>query len=120
VEALHRQQVRERAARVFSLCVDLNTHIPLCDEVLHSSLLSNTLHALTDRSRFLSELYRITQKKGKVLMVDWASSFNGAGPRNDMVVTPGEAVRLFKAHGFSVGNMLPAGTHHYAFIATKH
>lgn len=119
VEALHKERIREARENLFSLCVDLNQHLPLRDAILHCSLLTNTLHALSDRSHFLSELHRVTRPGGRVLMVDWASSFKGLGPADDAVVTPGEAVRLFRAHGFSVGEMLPAGTHHYAFVATK-
>lgn len=119
VDALHRECVSANARNLFPLYADLNSSIPLQDSFLHTSIVANTLHALTRRERFLSELHRVLRPKGRVLFVDWASSFKNIGPSEEAVISPGDAVRLFKAHGFGTGDMLPAGTHHYAFIATK-
>jgi ubiquinone/menaquinone biosynthesis C-methylase UbiE len=119
VERLHRTRVDEKLTTIFSLCVDLNTAMPFKDELLDHALVINTLHAITNRAVFLKELHRVTRMRGKVLMVDWVSSFNHMGPTPDTVIAPGDAVRMFRAHGFQIGEMLPAGTHHYAFIATK-
>ena len=119
IETLSRDRMRKSLSNFFPLCVDLNGHVPLKDALLHCAVLSNTLHALTEREQFLHELHRIMKPKGTVLFVDWASSFNNMGPTSERVVAPGEAVRLFKAHGFEVGDMIPAGSHHYAFVATR-
>ena len=119
VEALHKKAVREHVANLFPLRADLNVRIPLKDALLNTSLVVNVLHAIKDRTRFLSELNRVSVRGASALIVEWASSFKNTGPVEEAVIDPGSAVRLFKAHGFRVGEMLPAGTHHYAFIATK-
>lgn len=119
VEALHRKVVHQEAGNLFPLCTDLNQHIPLKDALLDASLIINTFHALSNRDRFLSELHRVTARGGSVLMVDWAASFKNIGPAETAVIGPGDAVRFFKSHGFQVGDMLPAGTHHYGFVARR-
>lgn len=119
VERLHREANRRYCEQFYSVCTDLNDIVPLRDDVIHVALVVNTLHQLKERNTFLSELNRILKREGSVLFVDWASDFKNMGPTSEHVITPGDAVRLFRAHGFTVGSMLPAGTHHYAFIATK-
>ena len=119
IESLHKARVKQKINNLFSLCVDLNSHLPLKDAILHCSLVVNTLHALNDRVQFLSELNRVTKPGGHVLVSDWMHSFNNLGPAEDAVIAPGDAVRLLQAQGFTVGEMIPAGTHHWAFIATK-
>lgn len=119
VEGLAREKSKKNLDNLFSLCVDLNGRLPIKDNLLQCALLSNTLHAIQERETFLKELHRVLSRRGSVLFVDWASSFKNMGPRSENVITPGEAVRLFESYGFRAGNMLPAGSHHYAFIATK-
>ena len=119
VESLARECARKNIENLFSMCVDLNQHLPLKDRLLHCALVANTLHALQERERFVDELHRVLSEDGRVLFVDWANSFKNMGPRNEDVIAPPEAVRLFESRGFRVGAMLPAGSHHYAFVATK-
>ena len=119
VEALARTKARENIENLFPMHVNLNEPLPLKDAMLNLALLSNTLPAVRERATLLSELKRVLVANGLVFFVDWAHSFNNMGPRDEDVIYPGDAVRLFESFGFSVGNMLPAGTHHYAFIARK-
>jgi len=118
LDRLNQERVRRGAANLFTLHADLNQHIPLSDGLLTTALVSNTLYALKDRERFLEELRRVLAPRAATLVVDWAASFKNMGPSAEEVVSPAEAVRLFRSHGFVPGGMLPAGTHHYAFIAT--
>lgn len=119
VECLGRLCVQSGMKNVFPLCTDLNTKIPLKDNLLSASIIVNTLHAIQDRSRFLAEVYRVTKPGGRVLVADWIASFKNVGPPEECVVTPGEAERLLRASGFSLEKTLPAGSHHFAFIAKK-
>ncbi|MBY0539229.1 methyltransferase domain-containing protein [Patescibacteria group bacterium] len=116
VDAILTEATR-RGLRVHALSADLDTHIPLRDNLLSAGIVANTLHHLKNRAQFVKELSRVIEPKGKVLVVDWVSSFRNMGPHEDAVVLPGDAVNLFRTAGFSVSPMLPAGTHHYAFIA---
>ena len=110
-------EANRRGARVHALTADLNTHIPLRDNLLSAGIVANTLHHIKNREQFVKELARVIQPKGKVLVVDWASSFKNMGPHEDAVVLPADAAYLFRVAGFTMSPMLPAGTHHYAFLA---
>lgn len=116
---LYKERTRGVFNNVYTLCVDLNESIPLKNEIFDRAVVANTLYALSNRDRFLNELHRTLAPTGSVLFVDWLSSFRNMGPREEEVIGPTQAVQLFRAHGFHVGNMVPAGTHHFAFIATK-
>ncbi len=118
-ERLYRERHANDLGNVYTFCADLNQPLPLKDELLDSAVVANTFYALTEREGFLDELNRTLSPLGKVLLVDWLASFRNMGPREDEVVGPTQAVQLFRAHGFQVGEMIPAGTHHYAFVATK-
>lgn len=114
-----RGQAEKYGSSFYTLESDLNRHIPLKTNLLNAAIIANTLHQLTDRERFVSELARVLEPGGKALVVDWAGSFKNIGPPEKSVMTPGEAVALFRSAGFVTGEMLPAGTHHFAFVATS-
>jgi ubiquinone/menaquinone biosynthesis C-methylase UbiE len=112
------RSARQYPGRLYAVVADLNRHVPLADNLLHFAIVANILHALNERERFLAELARVITPGGRVLVVDWAASFKNMGPTAEAAVTPSEAVRLVRGAGFSAGEMLPAGSHHYAFVAT--
>lgn len=119
LECLGRACLRDRLDNVFPLYSDLNKSIPLRDELIQAGLAVNVLHALEDRSQFLSEAHRILKKNAPLLIIDWIASFKNAGPAEDRVVSPGELERLLKAHGFVHEKTIPAGSHHFAFLARR-
>ena len=110
---------KSNVSNVLPVQADFNKLLPLKDELLDAAILVNTLHAVRQRVQFLSELSRVIKSSGNLLVVEWAASFNNMGPHPDHALLPGEAVRLFRAQGFILGPMLPAGSHHYAFVAQK-
>jgi len=110
---------QKRGVRIYTIESDFNKHIPLQNDLLQLAILGNILHQIRERERFVLELERVLSPGGRVLIVDWAASFNNMGPTADAAVTPAEAVRLFRGAGFNTGSMLPAGSHHYAFVATS-
>lgn len=119
VESLSRGKSERYAESIYPLCCDLNQTLPLKDELLNTALLSNTLNAIQEKEHLLQEARRVLTQGGTILFIDWLSSFKNMGPRVEDVIPPTEAVRMFENAGFSVGGMLPAGTHHYGFIAKK-
>lgn len=104
-------------ARLYGMTADLNEHIPLRDNVLGTAVVANVLHHIDKKGKFVSELARVVEPGGHILVVDWMASFKNMGPPHEFTVAPSEAVRIFRSLGFSVGDMLPAGTHHFAFLA---
>ena len=114
-----RREAGKHDAEAFTLHADLNEHIPLRDNLLHTAVVSNLLHALRERTRFVSELKRVIAPKGRALVVDWKGSFQNMGPTAESVVPLEEALGLFENAGFKTGKVLPGGLHHYAFIAHR-
>lgn len=110
-------EASRRSLNIHTLESDLNLHIPLKDNLITLGIAANVLHQLSDRKRFVEELARVVEPSGEVLVVDWASSFKNMGPAESAALSAGEAAELFTSRGFTVGDLLPAGTHHYAFIA---
>lgn len=104
-------------ASFYGMAHDLNVSIPLKNDLLDVAVVANVLHQLERRGPFVKELARVLGRGGKALVVDWAASFNNIGPTKEKAIAAGEAARLFEEAGFTVGEMLPAGTHHFAFIA---
>jgi ubiquinone/menaquinone biosynthesis C-methylase UbiE len=86
---------------------------------LDAVVLSNVLFQIERKDDVLKEVERVLIPGGRVLCVDWSSSHGGLGPHKDHVFPEAQAEELFTRHGFSIGERLPAGDFHYAFIATK-
>ena len=89
------------------------------DHSIDAVIVSNVLFQAEDRQGLISEVKRILKPKGRVLVVDWKDSFGGMGPHADHVVSEQSAKKLFEESGFSLERSIPAGDHHYGFIATK-
>jgi hypothetical protein len=54
--------------------------------------------------------------KGKLLLIDWSSSFKNMGPTQAQVVSEIEAKKLAESAGFVTLQSVPAGTHHYGVL----
>ena len=89
------------------------------DEALDAAILANTLFQVEDRTGLLAELKRILKPGGKLLVIDWAGSFGGMGPRPDAVIHESAAEKLFIEGGFHKVKNLRAGPHHWGIIFTK-
>lgn len=119
LESIRRQSLKS-GKRCMTVCVDFESSLPMRDNLIDLAVVANTLHAVdpTRRQDFVHELSRVVVPGGEVLFVDWADSFKNMGPPAPLIVAPVDAVRLFRTAGFTTSNMLPAGTHHYAFVGT--
>lgn len=119
IECLGRACVERGLRSVFPMRTDLNEYVPLKDATLHAALAVNVLHAIDEKAHFLAEVHRTLRPNGALLLIDWAASFKNTGPLADRCVGPGEAERLLRASGFVRDAVVPAGTHHFAFLARK-
>lgn len=116
-----RRAALKKNKRCMTVCTDFENELPMRDNLIDLAIVANTLHGVDParRPHFVSELRRVVVPGGQVLVLDWAGSFDNMGPPAPLVVAPVDAVRLFRAEGFETSTMLPAGTHHYAFVATE-
>lgn len=81
-------------------------------------ILSNVLFQVDDKQAVISEVKRIIKPGGKLLVVDWAGSYEGMGPHADHVVTEHQAEDLVIGGGFHKVKDFRAGPHHYAIVFT--
>lgn len=91
----------------------------LRDNSIDLALLCNILFQLEDKKSTITELKRILKTSGKVLIVDWADSFGGIGPKADMVVKKEKVLDMMEKNGFHVDKEISAGSHHYGIIFKK-
>ena len=98
---------------------DLETNTYIDSYSLEAVILSNILFTLEHPEKAIEEAGRILVPSGRVLCVDWSGPHEGIGPHPLHVVSEAKAEELFTKHGFQIGERLPAGDYHYAFIATK-
>lgn len=119
LESIRRQSLKT-GKRCMTVCADFDTELPMRDNLLDVAVVANTLHAIDPlhRQAFVHELGRVVVPGGQILLLEWADSFKNMGPPAPLVVAPVDAVRLFRTAGFTTSTMLPAGTHHYAFVAS--
>jgi ubiquinone/menaquinone biosynthesis C-methylase UbiE len=90
----------------------------LRDHVVDAVILSNTLFQLADKQSAIAELKRILKPSGKLLVADWAGSYDGIGPDEGLIVPEHEAEELFIGSGFYKVKSYRAGPHHYSILFT--
>jgi len=92
----------------------------LASATLDVVILANVLFQIEHRQKAAKEVMRVLKPKGRVLVVDWADSFGGLGPKQQDVISPKIAQELFEGVGFtSEGKISDAGDHHYGLIFKK-
>ncbi|MEA2701531.1 MAG: hypothetical protein QOE22_240 [Candidatus Parcubacteria bacterium] len=91
----------------------------LRDRALDAAILANTLFQLEHKGDAVAEIDRILAPGGKLLVIDWAGSYGGIGPKPGHVVTEHAAEKLFIDAGFHKTNDFRAGAHHYAIVFSK-
>lgn len=93
------------------------THLK--DATLDAVILANTLFQIENRDGLLSEIRRVLQPGGKLMVVDWAGSYGGMGPAQSKVVSEHAAEALFINGGFHKVKSFRCGPHHYGIIFTS-
>lgn len=83
------------------------------------ALMCNVIFQLEDKQSAISEMKRVLKSGGRALLVDWADSFGGIGPKPDSVFGKEKAIGLFEKNGFHLDREVSAGAHHYGLIFKK-
>ena len=91
----------------------------LRDTVLDAVILSNVLFQIEDKKGLRTEVERVLRPGGKVLVTDWAGSYNGMGPHTKHIVSEYEAEELFIGGGFHKVKSYRAGPYHYSILLTR-
>ncbi len=90
----------------------------LKEHSMDAVILSNTLFQLEQKDAAVAEIKRILKPGGRLLVIDWAGSYEGMGPRTEHVVPEHVALELFIAGGFHKLKDFRAGPHHYSIVFT--
>lgn len=90
----------------------------IADHSMDAVIISNVLFLAEDKIGLIDEAKRLLKKGGKVLLIDWLSSFSGMGPGVDHVVPPQMATDLFTKRGFKFLEKINTSPHHYGIIFT--
>ncbi|MBI2048818.1 MAG: methyltransferase domain-containing protein [Parcubacteria group bacterium] len=91
----------------------------LRDGAVDAVIISNILFQIKDKKMFLKEAGRVLASGGRMLLVDWAQSFGGAGPAADAVVREESAKELVHGEGFVYIKSIDAGAYHYGLVFKK-
>jgi len=79
-------------------------------------IVSNVLFQAEDKEKLVKEASRILRPNGLLLFIDWSGSYGGIGPKEDHVVPPAAARRLFASNGFAEVKEVNAGDYHYGIV----
>ncbi|MDP2593548.1 MAG: class I SAM-dependent methyltransferase [bacterium] len=93
--------------------------IKLADGSIDACIAANILFQVENREVFAEEICRIIRPRGKLLVVDWNSSFGGTGPKPQDIVPKTLAREIFEKAGFFVEREIPAGEYHYGLVFRK-
>ncbi len=78
---------------------------------------SNSFFQFENKEGAVLEAKRLLKKGGRIVVVDWLSSFNHLGPHPDNVFGKDAAVKLFLKNNFQLDKELTAvGDYHYGLI----
>lgn len=90
----------------------------LKDHSMDAVVLSNTLFQLDDHKGAVAEIKRILKPGGRLLVIDWAGSYDGMGPRPENIVPEHTALELFITNGLHKVKDFRSGPHHYSIVFT--
>lgn len=91
----------------------------LRDNSMDAIIVANVFFQLDKKDNTCLEIRRILKPGGRVLLVDWSSSFGGIGPQQNDVFTEDAAKKLFAKHAFKEDRVIGAGAQHYGIIFRK-
>lgn len=92
----------------------------LRDNSMDAIIVANLFFQLENKDNACVEIKRILKNNGRVLFVDWSSSFNNMGPHKDQIFSKDAAEKLFEKHGFVIDReIVSAGDQHYGIIFRK-
>lgn len=90
----------------------------LRDQSVDAIIMSNVLFQLDQKEEAAREAKRILKPGGKLLVIDWAGSYEGMGPAPEHLVSEHQAEELFITGGFYKAKDFRSGPHHYAILFT--
>ena len=121
LETIKSEAVKQHLSNVDIVWADIEGKegTKLANGILDLAIASNILFQIGDKEALAKEIKRTLKSGGRAAVIDWSSSFGGAGPAPKAVVTQKEAERIFIQEGFLEEREFPAGDNHYGIIFKK-
>ena len=91
----------------------------LGDQTVDAVVVPNTLFAYDDQPGIFKEAFRILLHGGRLLVIDWSSSFGGVGPQPEDIVPQSSAKKWALDAGFIHESSFSAGNQHYGLVFQK-
>ncbi len=99
--------------------IDVVGGTKLADGSLDAVVISNVLFQSENKNNLILEALRIIKSGGETLVIDWADSYGGLGPRPEAIFKASDAEPLFTKNGFGLVKSFDAGEHHWGLLFKK-
>jgi len=96
--------------------IEKNGGTKIADHSMDAVIMANVLFQAEDKLGLIDESKRILKKGGKLLFIDWVSSFGNMGPIVENIIDPKTAENLFTKRGFKFLEKITTNEHHYGII----
>lgn len=83
------------------------------------AILSNVLHEIEDKKRYVCEIHRILQRGGKLAIIEWEKIDGESGPPVEHRISYEEVAELLSKNGFENIVKLSIGHDYYGITAIK-
>jgi ubiquinone/menaquinone biosynthesis C-methylase UbiE len=96
--------------------IEKNGGTKMADHSMDAVIVANVLFQAEDKLGLIDEAKRILKKDGKILFIDWVSSFSNMGPKEESIISPETAENLFKKRGLKLVEKITTNGYHYGII----
>ncbi|MDP4182259.1 MAG: class I SAM-dependent methyltransferase [Bacillota bacterium] len=83
------------------------------------ALLSNVLHEIEEKGKYISEIHRLLKVGGKLAIVEWNKVKGESGPPVEHRISSEELTELISEGGFETEIKISIGQDYYGIVATK-
>lgn len=88
------------------------------DNSLDIIILSNVMHQVSARDNVAKTLKQLLRVNGQFVFIDWNDSFNGMGPRSDMLFTMHHAHQWCEDNDFFINRVDTINDYHYGMVGS--
>lgn len=118
LDEVEKRELEAGASNIRCIKVD-EYNLKLGDQSVGYAILSNVLHEIEDKKRYVCEIYRILQSGGRLAIIEWEKIDGESGPPVEHRVSYEEVSELLSENGFETNVKLSIGQDHYGITAIR-
>ncbi|GIW49355.1 MAG: methyltransferase type 11 [Caloramator sp.] len=92
---------------------------PVGNSISDYVLLSNVLHEIQDKSRYINEIKRVLKIGGRVFVIEWRKIETNYGPPANHRISQEEVIKWFEQKELKFVLEIDVSEHHYGLIFEK-